>query len=663
MSRRRLALMLRDLSAAAAFGSMAVSGELPIWGMAIFGVALAVALLDLRPLAKAATLSGIALAAGALGLYASVAAGGLDLVVAACSFAALLTAHRMLSASTPRTDGQVLLTSLLMIAGGAALSGELLFAFFLLGFGLLAMPSMALAVMERSLGNDVSYPLAPMMRRLSVGAVAAMIGAAIFFIAFPRLSWNVAARRPSRGLGAVSGISDGVRLGASGGEIKLNPRVVARIELSPDPKKEELDAYWVVATYGTWTGREWKDDTLPGNPRPQITLGDLDGREIRQRIELLPAYGSPMAVALETPVLFSQAASFNAGGGRRAGFVHAPHRDVRFADGAPSHTYLAASRPVEAVTSAPLDEETLARYRALPEVDPRVAALAKQIIGDTTDALEAAIRLEGWLRKNLSYSLELPESDGDPLAQFLFERKAGHCEYFASALAVMLRTQGFASRVATGFFGGERIEDGYVLRAGDAHAWVQVWVPGRGFMSLDATPPAGRGAQPRPWLDWMVRAWDHLDALWRADVLDYSMRDQARAVMKVIGSGSRSRLQGPNIPRNAWIAAGVAALIVYAVWRVRGLKRDRGEVGEATLLREQTERVLAEAQVVPGDGEGLEELRKRLVQQGHPLATSVDALTRRYLEARFGTRPLRAGERAHLVRRFSEAVATFRRAA
>ncbi len=439
--------------------------------------------------------------------------------------------------------------------------------------------------------------------------------------------------------------------------------MVARVALSPDPKRDRLEAYWVVSTYSTWTGREWKDDAKPGTPRAELLLGELQGKEIRQRIELLPAYGAAMAVALETPVMFAHAASINAGGRRPTAFVHAPGRDVRFADAAAAHVYVASSRSADAIPYQPLNEESLSRYRALPDVDPRISELADRIVGDSTDPLEAAKKLETWLRQNLTYTLDLPETEGDPLAHFLLERRSGHCEYFASALAVMLRTRGFASRVATGFFGGERLEGGYVLRAGDAHAWTQVWVPGRGFVSLDATPPDGRAAQPSPWLDGLVRAWDKLDALWRAEILDYSMRDQVRAVMKVTGSGSRTRLSSGSIPRNAWIAAGMVALVVYAVWRLRGLKRTERSLHEATLLREDAERILSQLQLVPDDGEGLEELRRRLAQQGHPLSAPVDALTRRYLEARFGTRPLRTGERAHVLRRFSEAVTRLNRAA
>ena len=85
----------------------------------------------------------------------------------------------------------------------------------------------------------------------------------------------------------------------------------------------------------------------------------------------------------------------------------------------------------------------------------------------------------------------------DPLADFLFTRKQGHCEHFATALAVMLRTQGFAARVVAGFFGGQRIGDHYVVRAGDAHAWTQLFVPGRGWVTYDATPDASRGVIAR----------------------------------------------------------------------------------------------------------------------------------------------------------------------
>ena len=88
---------------------------------------------------------------------------------------------------------------------------------------------------------------------------------------------------------------------------------------------------------------------------------------------------------------------------------------------------------------------------------------------------------ERYLRTNFSYTTDLLDNEvRDPLANFLFERKAGHCEYFASAMAVMLRAVHIPSRVATGFQSGvyNPITGWHVLRSSDAHSWVEAWVQG-----------------------------------------------------------------------------------------------------------------------------------------------------------------------------------------
>jgi transglutaminase-like putative cysteine protease len=136
--------------------------------------------------------------------------------------------------------------------------------------------------------------------------------------------------------------------------------------------------------------------------------------------------------------------------------------------------------------------------RELPPVDPQVQALAAEWAGE--DPAPRAI--VGALRAHLAgyaYTRAAPESGvADPLLAFLMVRKAGHCEYFASALAVLARQQGVPARVVTGFAGGEWVEEGHqlVVRASDAHAWVEVWLDGA-WETVDATPgPALRDAPP-----------------------------------------------------------------------------------------------------------------------------------------------------------------------
>ena len=98
--------------------------------------------------------------------------------------------------------------------------------------------------------------------------------------------------------------------------------------------------------------------------------------------------------------------------------------------------------------------------------------------------------------ENFQYSTWLQgahrgQADQTPLAHFLLNDRAGHCEYFASAMAVMLREVWIPSRVATGFLGGtyNPLAGWYVVHASEAHSWVEAWIPGRGWTIFDPTPP------------------------------------------------------------------------------------------------------------------------------------------------------------------------------
>lgn len=133
------------------------------------------------------------------------------------------------------------------------------------------------------------------------------------------------------------------------------------------------------------------------------------------------------------------------------------------------------------------------RWLGLPaEMDPRVRSLAAQLAAEgPSDRLGQVRHVEGWLRDNYTYT-RLPADDTarQALSTFLFDSRAGHCEYFATALAVLLRAQGIAARVVTGVRGLEQSEDGERLfRQRDAHAWVEVYLDGQGWVGVDATPP------------------------------------------------------------------------------------------------------------------------------------------------------------------------------
>src|SRR4030095_7221210 len=153
----------------------------------------------------------------------------------------------------------------------------------------------------------------------------------------------------------------------------------------------------------------------------------------------------------------------------------------------------------------PHDPRWQGRYTQLPAVSPRIHALAREVTAGSVDAYDAAQRLTAWLSRELAYTrvLERPSVD-DPLEDFLFVRRAGNCEYFAAALAVMLRSLQIPARVVNGFQRGEWNPYGgyFMVRLRDAHSWVEVFVDGAGWLTFDPSPrapgevttPAGAGA-------------------------------------------------------------------------------------------------------------------------------------------------------------------------
>lgn len=158
-------------------------------------------------------------------------------------------------------------------------------------------------------------------------------------------------------------------------------------------------------------------------------------------------------------------------------------------------------------------------------VDPRVLSLASTLVPNSADAHEIVRATIHHLQTGYEYSLSPGpfRRDGDPLAEFLFEKKRGYCEYFASAAVVLLRLRDVPARYVKGLSVGPQSDMGgglHVVRESDAHAWVEAWIPGEGWVEADPTPPGqfadARGApvELQRWLEHaraaLARAWARL---------------------------------------------------------------------------------------------------------------------------------------------------------
>ena len=160
-----------------------------------------------------------------------------------------------------------------------------------------------------------------------------------------------------------------------------------------------------------------------------------------------------------------------------------------------------SDRKLPEINNLRLDEQpysidTRTRFLQLPlQFDERITQLATRITKNQNNRYDKAKALENYLQTQFGYTLQLKATGEEPLADFLFNVREGHCEYFATAMAVMLRTQGIAARIVNGFQQGEYNEtaDVYVVRQSEAHSWVEVYFPGEDvWIPFDPTPFAGQ---------------------------------------------------------------------------------------------------------------------------------------------------------------------------
>ena len=207
-----------------------------------------------------------------------------------------------------------------------------------------------------------------------------------------------------------------------------------------------------------------------------------------------------------------------------------------------------------------------------------MAALAAQLTAHARSPLERVEAVVAWLRATHGYTLRLPRPTPgqDPVESFLFETPEGHCEYFASATALLLRGAGVPTRYVNGYLGGEWNDVGHYVAVRDnrAHSWVEAYLPTVGWVRVDATPPLPLTARAAR----LGQLLDALDFKWSRWVVGYDLSRQLELGRRVAG---RLGLHGPE-PRGergrvpAWllvlVAVGSVALAASRVWPARAAR-------------------------------------------------------------------------------------------
>jgi hypothetical protein len=342
-----------------------------------------------------------------------------------------------------------------------------------------------------ALAQEVGAPLAGMSVWATIWIIVTGV---ILFLVIPRVGTGYFTRATAQSL-LVSGFTDTVQLGEIG-QVKRSTAVVMHVrQISGKP----FGLFkWRGIALDRFDGHNWlktdrKHFTLQATPDGEYPVQPV--REaldtIRYQILLEP---------LATTALFG-AHQVRTISGRLGGIEYDSDDSVYLRFAPPRRTQYEVLSEIpkrSAGVDAPTQEDTFdadlnRRYLQLPRgLDPRITILARDITNKGISTLEKASLVESYLRRNYKYTLNLTWEPGpDPISTFLFDVKTGHCEYFASAMAILLRAAGIRTRLINGFQMGEYNPVGrdYIVRESDAHSWVEVYVPGRGWIEFDATPP------------------------------------------------------------------------------------------------------------------------------------------------------------------------------
>ncbi|MCD6498355.1 MAG: DUF3488 domain-containing protein [Deltaproteobacteria bacterium] len=400
----------------------------------------------------------------------------------------------------------------------------------------------------------------------SLAALAVFLFTGLTFVIFPRM--GLAGHAMASG-GLQAGFGGDVALNQHG-LIRDNPTVVMRVTFQPNLPPEVLDRIlWRGVTYDRYEAGRWNRSRsmAPTAMIDEHTLCKPHRRDqvVRQSILLSGATGTILVAAHRVLAIepsrsgtpwFLQTKpgqvflTSNLAAARR----YRAWSLIRLAAD-PDRSLPADPCFEDSWTSIPLLADRRA-YLALPDdLGPRFYALVGRLTRRAFQNHRAALSSGGSLRGSAEdriraamaylapkhgfrYTRRLVKTPkgADPVVHFLLKTKAGHCEYFASGLALLLRAMRIPTRLVTGFVGGRWNPYGHYLavREGDAHAWVEAWLPHKGWVALDPTPPAGRhpvvhrGAWYRLqlWLDTFRRAY----LRW---ILDYDVGSQIAILQRL----------------------------------------------------------------------------------------------------------------------------------
>ncbi|MBZ5565617.1 MAG: DUF3488 and transglutaminase-like domain-containing protein [Acidobacteriia bacterium] len=464
------------------------------------------------------------------------------------------TVMKVFSARTYRDYGYLATLSFLMMLSSAVLTVGTTYLVFFTFYVIFAISTFVSYEIKRGMEAAQRPPEGPFRtsdqnRRAIENALAtASVGlaggivllASVLFFVIPRYRTGYLTSL-SMQTQNITGFSESVNLGDIG-KILRSPLVVMRVVPEGSPR-QFVGVKWRGVALTSFDGQHWFNDNTEQFPlqpvsfQPDIRfrLPQSYGRESQARH---PLRYRVLRAALSTDVLFAAAKPEVVSGSLRllnldqTDSLHSPqHTYVTFGYDVVSDIGLPSPQALRAAsTDFPPDLKLL--YLRLPDLNPQIAELASRITAPADNNYDRAVAVQNYLRDNFRYTLDPTAIEPkDPIGSFLFKSKSGYCEYFAAAMAVMLRTLNIPARLVNGFQTGSynRIGKDFVVRARDAHSWVEVYFPDYGWIPFDPTPPDPHPVIPAAWDDYV----DAFALFWNEWIINYDFNHQVRLARQV----------------------------------------------------------------------------------------------------------------------------------
>jgi len=524
-------------------------------------------------------------------------------------------------------------------------------------YNLLLVGAVLFILQRLQCGNATAGQILSRTGRLLVQALPL---AAVLFILFPRVGGGLLSLSPSAQT-AYTGLSQTL---APGDVANLVPsrEVAFRVKFQEGaPDQGEL--YWRSLVLTRYDGSRWRvAEDLTAPPSPVEARGEI----AEYRMDLQPT-GKKYLPALDLPLAAPENAEMRQG--------YSLHREEKVT----SRIQYGLRSATRYSTAAPRSEVREAALEIEERANPRTQALMRRLERKTSGPRELVDAvMHRFAEGEYLYTRNPPLlREEDPVDHFLFETKQGFCGHYAQALAWASRAAGIPARVVTGYIGGTQnpLGDYWILRQSDAHAWVEVYFSGAGWVRKDPTQilspdqivsgeqgettageELGSGARPRGGLleralGYAGLAWDAAHFGWNYWVLGFTQERQLNLLAKLrLGDSLEQALPRATLLLTFLFLAFMLILVTVLLGKKRVGKEDRVDRAYTRFLKK-----LRRAGIAPRSGEGPLSLDKRIEAERPDLSPACRQILQQYIELRYAEQGDRNTLRSlrRRVRRFS----------